>query len=174
MRTQNLSRAAAAGAIVSAPHELARWGASFGIHVFPRKELEEMTSAISERTRRPIPDASADDPSGFGLHIGRRYAPGGTFWFYQGTTLGFRVIFVYWPQNDLVITAATNSQPPDDEDRFGTLVLGAIFATLRNASLRESATESGWCRIEYERAAAVTWRQSTTATWRAPYWRPLG
>jgi D-alanyl-D-alanine carboxypeptidase len=90
-----------------------------------------MTSVVSEKTGCPIPDVSANDPSGFGLGIGRRYAPelGGTFWFYQGTTLGFRAIFVYWPQYDLVITAATNSQPPDGEDRFGKLVLGATFAT---------------------------------------------
>ena len=44
---------------------------------------------------------------------------GGAFWFYEGETLGFRAIFAYWPQYDLLITAAVNSQAPNGEDRLG-------------------------------------------------------
>ena len=91
-----------------------------------------MTTIVSQKTGLPIQEVSADDPSGFGLDLGRIYnaAAGGSLWFYQGTTLGFRAIFAYWPQLDLMITAATNSQPPDGEDQFAAMVVGSAFAAL--------------------------------------------
>jgi D-alanyl-D-alanine carboxypeptidase len=133
MRTENLSWAGPAGAIVSTPRDLAVWiRALFRLRVFPRQQLDEMTTVVSQHTGLPIPDVSADDASGFGLDLGRIYnaALGGRFWFYQGTTLGFRAIFAYWPQFDLVITATTNSQPPQGEDQFAPMVVGAAFAVL--------------------------------------------
>jgi hypothetical protein len=48
---------------------------------------------------------------------------------------GFRVIFAYWPQYDLLITTATNSQPPGDEDQLGPQVVGGAFQALQNAGL---------------------------------------
>ena len=76
---------------------------------------------------------SADDPQGFGLDLGRGYqaALGGTYWYYQGTTFGFRAVFAYWPQYDLVITTMTNSQPEDNEDNFAATVVGGAFQVLR-------------------------------------------
>jgi D-alanyl-D-alanine carboxypeptidase len=133
MRTENLSWAGPAGAIVSNPRDLDTWiRALFRLGVFPRQQLDEMTTIVSQKTGLPIQDVSAGDPSGFGLDLGRIYnaAAGERFWFYQGTTLGFRAIFAYWPQYDLVITAATNSQPPEGEDRFAPMVIGAAFAVL--------------------------------------------
>jgi hypothetical protein len=48
---------------------------------------------------------------------------------------GFRVIFAYWPQYDLVITTATNSQPPGDEDQLGSQVVSGAFQALQNEGL---------------------------------------
>jgi D-alanyl-D-alanine carboxypeptidase len=138
MRTQNLSWAGAAGAIIGTPRDLTKWvRALFGGRVIPRKQLDEMTSVVSQRTGLPIRDVSAADPIGFGLDLGRTYqAPvGGAYWFYEGMTLGFRVIFAYWPQYDLVITVATNSQPPEGENQLGKLVVGGAFAALREAGM---------------------------------------
>jgi D-alanyl-D-alanine carboxypeptidase len=133
MRIENLSWAGPAGAIVSTPRDLSKWiRALFRLRVFPQQQLDEMTTIVSQKTGLPIQEVSADDPSGFGLDLGRIYnaAAGGSLWFYQGTTLGFRAIFAYWPQLDLVITAATNSQPPDGEDQFAPMVVGSAFAVL--------------------------------------------
>jgi len=138
MRAQNLSWAGAAGAIIGTPRDLATWiRALFALRVFPQKQLDEMTSVVSQKTGLPIHDVSAADPIGFSLDLGRTYqAPlGGTYWFYEGMTLGFRVIFAYWPQYDLVITAATNSQPPEGENQFGKMVVGGAFAAMRDGGV---------------------------------------
>jgi D-alanyl-D-alanine carboxypeptidase len=140
MRMQNLSWAGAAGGMISSPRDLDRWIRDlFSRRVFPQQQLDEMTSLVSEKTGLPIRAVSAEDPAGFGLNLARMHAPepGGALWFYQGTTLGFRAIFAYWPQHDLVITAVTNSQPPDGEDRFGKTVVNGALRILADA---------GWLR----------------------------
>jgi D-alanyl-D-alanine carboxypeptidase len=135
MRGENMSWAGPAGAIVSNPIDLGRWIRDlFGLRVFPKAQLDEMTTLVSEKTGRPIRDVSAAYPAGFGLGLGRSYNPlaGGRFWFYEGITLGFRAIFAYWPQYDLVITTATNSQPQEGRDRLGPVVVARAFQILRN------------------------------------------
>jgi D-alanyl-D-alanine carboxypeptidase len=134
----NMSWAGPAGAMISNTRDLAKWvRALFGGRVIPRKQLDEMTSIISVKTGKPIPDVSADDPKGFGLDLGRGYqaALGGSYWYYQGTTFGFRAVFAYWPQYDLVITTVTNSQPEDDEDKLAATVIGGAFQVLREDRL---------------------------------------
>lgn len=130
VHTQNMSWAGPAGAIVSNMNDLDLWiRALFGLKLFPQQQLDEMTSIVSQKTGLAITDVSAGDPRGFGLDLGRAYqeAFGGAVWFYQGTTLGFRATFVYWPEYDLVMTTATNSQPPDGEDELNALVVGSAF-----------------------------------------------
>jgi D-alanyl-D-alanine carboxypeptidase len=142
MRMQNRSWAAEAGAIISNPRDLALWiRALFEKRVFPVKQLEEMTTLVSNKTGLPLPDVTADDPVGFGLGLGRfhRKELGGAYWFYEGETLGFRTIFAYWPQFDLLITGAVNSRPPNGEDKFGPTVIGGTFTALQQAHLIETA-----------------------------------
>jgi hypothetical protein len=105
----------------------------------PCSRSNEMTSIVSQTTGLPVHDASAADPIGFGLDLGRAYQEklGGAYWFYEGMTLGCRVIFAYWPQYDLVITAATNSQPPEGENQFGQMVVGGAFGVMRDAGVVE-------------------------------------
>jgi D-alanyl-D-alanine carboxypeptidase len=134
----NLSWAGPAGGIVSNTRDLSSWvRALFKGRVIPPLQLAEMTSVVSTKTGKPIPDVSADDPAGFGLDLGRAYRAGlgGTYWFYQGSTLGFRAIFAYWPQYDLAITTMTNSQPADGEDQFAMTVVGGAFQALQSRGL---------------------------------------
>ncbi len=133
----NMSWAGPAGAMISDTRDLAKWvRALFGGRVIPKQQLDEMKSIVSLKTGKPIPDVSADDPMGFGLDLGRGYRPAlGTYWYYQGTTFGFRAVFAYWPQYDLVMTTTTNSQPEDNEDKLAATVIGGAFAVLRNDGL---------------------------------------
>ena len=133
MRMQNRSWAAEAGAIISNPRDLALWiRALFEKRVIPAKQLEEMTTLVSNKTGLPLQEVSADEPGGFGLGLGRfhRKELGGAYWFYEGETLGFRTIFAYWPQDDLLITGSVNSRPPNGEDKFGPSVIGDAFTAL--------------------------------------------
>jgi D-alanyl-D-alanine carboxypeptidase len=141
MRTGNLSWAAEAGAIISNPRDLASWiRALFGARVIPAQQLKEMTTLVSNKTGLPLSEVSADEPVGFGLGLGRFYRKelGGAYWFYEGETLGFRTIFAYWPQDDLLITGAVNSRPPNGEDKFGPAVIGGAFTALQQAHLIEN------------------------------------
>jgi D-alanyl-D-alanine carboxypeptidase len=142
MRTQNLSWAAEAGAILSTPHDLALWiRALFEKRLFPQKQLDEMTTLVSQKTGLPIREVTTDDPRGFGLALGRMDGEdlGGACWFYEGETMGFRTIFVYWPQFDLVITGAVNSRPPNGEDHLGPALMFDAFKVLQRAHLLEAA-----------------------------------
>jgi D-alanyl-D-alanine carboxypeptidase len=138
MRLQNRSWAGEAGAIISNPHDLGLWiRALFGTRAFPAKQLDEMTTMVSNKTGLPLPEVTVDEPGGFGLGLGRFYRKelGGAYWFYEGETLGFRTIFAYWPQDDLLITGSVNSRPPNGEDKFGPTVIGGAFMALREAHL---------------------------------------
>jgi D-alanyl-D-alanine carboxypeptidase len=144
MRTGNLSWAAEAGAIISNPRDLASWiRALFDKRVIPRRQFEEMTALVSNKTGLPLSEVSADEPAGFGLGLGRAYRKemGGAYWFYEGETLGFRTIFAYWPQDGLLITASVNSRPPNGEDRFGPAVIGGAFMALQQAGLPDGASK---------------------------------
>jgi D-alanyl-D-alanine carboxypeptidase len=127
MRTQNLSWAGAAGAVISTPRDLEIWlRALFGGHVLKPKQFTEMTTLVSSATGLPIADVDAQNPRGFGLDVAKIYDAqlGTPFWFYQGETMGYRVVFAYYPKSDLLITGATNSQPPEGQDQFAKTVLG--------------------------------------------------
>ena len=55
--------------------------------------------------------------------------------------MGFRAIFAYWPQHDLLITAAANSRPPHGEDRLGPALVNGAFAVLSQAHLIDAASK---------------------------------
>ncbi|HEY1781958.1 MAG TPA: serine hydrolase domain-containing protein [Roseiarcus sp.] len=144
MRMQNRSWAGEAGAIISNPHDLGLWiRALFEKRVVPAKQLDEMTTLVSNKTGRPLQEVSADEPVGFGLGLGRffRKELGGAYWFYEGETLGFRTIFAYWPQDDLLITGSVNSRPPNGEDQFGPAVIGGAFMALQQEGAVKPATK---------------------------------
>jgi hypothetical protein len=101
-----------------------------------------MTTLVSQQTGKPVREATKDDPLTFGLDLGQVYRAdaGGRFWFYEGIILGFRGIFAYWPQFDLVITASTNSQPPEGENRLGDQVVAGAFGILVKAGMDRAGT----------------------------------
>lgn len=125
LHTADLTWAAAAGGIVSTPRDLAKWVRGlFGGRVVPPAQLKQMLSAVSTETGKPQRVPTPTDPRGFGLGLARLLVPGipKPFWYYEGETLGYRAVFAFFAEDDLVLTVMTNSQPPEDEDQIGALM----------------------------------------------------
>jgi D-alanyl-D-alanine carboxypeptidase len=124
MRDADVSWAGPAGAMLSTPRDLARWvhALMHGEVLAPRRQ-EDLLRLVSTRSGYPIGEVGPGEPNGFSLGLSAKYIPGlGAFWFYEGETLGYRAVFAWFPEPDLIITAFTNSQPSGDEDRIGELM----------------------------------------------------
>jgi D-alanyl-D-alanine carboxypeptidase len=134
MRWADISWTGAAGGIVSTPEDLARWArALFGGRVLPNRQLEEMKELVSLETGRPIARTTPDDPRGFGLGLAQLYDPEfGSFWMYEGMTLGYRAVLAWFPKPDLVMTIFANSQPPQGQDQIHLLAAALYKAVLPN------------------------------------------
>jgi D-alanyl-D-alanine carboxypeptidase len=120
MRTVSTSWMQSAGGAVSNARDVDRWmRAVFGGKVVPAKQQKEWTELVSMKTGEPIKAISADDPGGFALGLGEKIlGPLGAQWFYQGESLGYRTLYVWFADQDLMITVQTNSQPPDGTDKL--------------------------------------------------------
>ena len=80
----------------------------------PPEQQDEWLQMVSITTGEPIAEVTPDDPRGFALGLVRRCSARSGTWFYQGTTLGFRTLYVWFEDDDILITVQTNSQPDDD------------------------------------------------------------
>jgi D-alanyl-D-alanine carboxypeptidase len=135
VRDDNLSWAQGAGGIVSTPEDVTRWSRALyrGPLLAPAQRREMMT-LVADRTGLPIAATSDDNPRGFGLAVAQVRTSFATVWYYEGETLGYRVLYAYFPAQDAVLVVALNSQPNAREDRIGTL-LGGMFETLHAANV---------------------------------------
>ena len=57
----------------------------------------------------------------------------GANWFYQGETLGYRTLYVWFERENLMITLQTNSQPAADADNLHDL-LDTIYQIVRHGA----------------------------------------
>ena len=97
--------------------------ARFGGKVVPEKQQKEWMSLISTKTGEPIETVSPDDLGGFALGLAKQIlGPLGAQWFYEGSSLGYRTLYVWIADQDLMITVQTNSQPPEGTDKIGDAV----------------------------------------------------
>ena len=121
VRNFSVSWMQSAGAAVSSARDVDRWmRAVFGGKVVPAKQQQQWTALISTKTGEPIAAVSADDPGGFALGLASTIlGPLGAQWFYEGESLGYRTLYVWIADQDLMITVQTNSQPPDGTDKLG-------------------------------------------------------
>lgn len=130
----SLSWAQGAGSIVSTPADLVVWARAMyrGSTLLPAKQKAELLSLLSTKTAKPLAAATAADPSGFGLGVAQKYIPGfGTFWFYQGETLGFRAAHLYFPDSNLVVAIFANSRPVEKNSHLEQL-MKAVYATIKS------------------------------------------
>jgi D-alanyl-D-alanine carboxypeptidase len=120
----SLSWAQGAGSMVSTPADLIAWARALyaGTTLLPAKQKSELISLVSMKTAKPLAEPTAADPSGFGLGVTKRYdSKLGTFWFYQGETLGFRASHLYFPDSGLVVAVFANSRPVEAESHMQQL-----------------------------------------------------
>ncbi|MGD9545407.1 MAG: serine hydrolase domain-containing protein [Methylocystis sp.] len=124
VREMSVSWMQSAGGAVSSARDVDRWmRAVFGGKVVPPKQQQEWTELVSIKTGEPIAKVSADDPEGFALGLARKIlGPLGAQWFYEGESLGYRTIYVWIADQDLMITVQTNTQPPEGADKLGDAV----------------------------------------------------
>jgi len=132
VRGMSTSWAQAAGGAIADARDVDRWmRAVFEGHVVPPAQQSEWMALVSIKTGEPIAEVSADDPRGFSLGLGKAVlGPIGAHWFYQGETLGYRTLYVWFEQENLMITLQTNSQPAADADKLHDL-LGTIYQIVR-------------------------------------------
>lgn len=120
VRGMSTSWAQAAGGAIASARDVDRWmRAVFEGHVVPPRQQAEWMALVSNKSGKPIADVSAGDPRGFSLGLGKAILGDiGAHWFYQGETLGYRTLYVWFEKDDLMITLQTNSQPAAQEDKL--------------------------------------------------------
>jgi D-alanyl-D-alanine carboxypeptidase len=121
VRDMSTSWMQSAGGAVSNARDVDRWmRAVFNGKVVPPKQQQQWIELVSTKTGEPIDRVSADNPEGFALGLARRIlGPLGAQWFYEGESLGYRTIYVWIADQDLMISGQTNSQPPEGTDKLG-------------------------------------------------------
>jgi D-alanyl-D-alanine carboxypeptidase len=126
--------APASGGIVSSPADVTKWArALFTGRELPRKQQRELESLISTKTGKPIKNTTLDDPGGFGLGVEQTTDPTlGTVWAYEGATLGYRFLLIYFPRSGSTIAIGVNSLP--EHDNLG-LLTKSVYETLRKAGV---------------------------------------
>ena len=124
--TNSLSWGAAAGAIVANTDDVVRWvqllyHGTLIDSQYREKSLTELESIVSLKTGHPISTVTKNDPAGFGLGVAYMYdkVSKQRFWFYEGSTLGFRMAYFWSACNDITVAVALNSKggegSPDSE-----------------------------------------------------------
>ena len=98
VRAMSLSWTQAAGGAIANARDVNRWmRAVFAGRVVPPKQQAEWLRMISIKTGAPLAEVSAEDPRGFSLGLSRAVlGTAGAHWFYEGVTLGYRTLYVWF------------------------------------------------------------------------------
>jgi len=132
----NLSWAAAAGALVSNSEDIIRWVNALFISndILNSSEKAQLMSLVSTQTGKPIATLTSTDTHGFGLGVAQAFDDNkllGHYWFYEGQTLGFRALYMYVPCNKIIISAVFNSSTNAENDKAGDL-MQAVYKLILN------------------------------------------
>jgi D-alanyl-D-alanine carboxypeptidase len=127
-----LTWAQGAGGIVSSLRDMTIWERALYLgRELPTRQQRQLESLVSQVTGRPIRKTTATNP-GFGLGIFQITTTStGTAWYYEGGTLGNRVVHFYFPRSDIIIAVAVNSatDPNANDDLQATAI--AAYRTLQ-------------------------------------------
>jgi D-alanyl-D-alanine carboxypeptidase len=130
-----LTWAQGAGGIVSSLADLTTWErALYQGELLPARQQHQLESLVSQATGKPISRTTLADPAGYGLGVAQETSrQTGTFWYYQGQTLGNRVLDLYFPRSGMIFVLAVNSAVnlATDNDLAG--LADSVYQTLREA-----------------------------------------
>jgi D-alanyl-D-alanine carboxypeptidase len=102
-----------------------------GNALLPDRQKRELLSLVSTQTAKPVATTDGDNPSAFGLGVAQKYDKNlGRFWFYQGETLGFRAVHLYFPDSGLVVAIFANSRPVEKNSHLPEL-FAQLFKTIK-------------------------------------------
>ncbi len=123
-----------AGGIVSSLQDMTTWDrALYQGQELPPPQQRQLESLVSTTTGHPIPGTTPADPSGYGLGVGQGTSPSiGTVWSYEGGTLGYRVLHLYFPRSGIIIALAANSGLGGVNDDLFTLAV-SVYQALQKA-----------------------------------------
>lgn len=131
IKLADMSWAGAAGGIVSSPAQVNLWvRALFAGDVLDAAGKAELTDVVSMKTGKTIGRVSAEDPHGFGLGVSGFSSAMGDGWTYEGESMGFRVLYAYLPEKDLVATIALNSGAEGEADHANTVLVEILKAAM--------------------------------------------
>lgn len=119
-----LSWAGPAGAIISTPQDVIQWVKALytSTTLLPDKQRQELKSLISTDTGQPMDAPTKDNAYGYGLGIQAKYTPTETIYFYEGQTFSHRMLYDFFPKENIIIAIGINSAVEDQQDHIGTLM----------------------------------------------------
>lgn len=129
----NLSWAGPAGGLVANTEDIVNWVRALFIEdeLLTPQQKAKLTQVVSLATGQPIPGTNAEEPRGFGLGVVQGFDEDwGQYWFYQGETLGHRSFYLYFPCNEVIISALFNSAVNDQNNNVKPLLTGVYQALL--------------------------------------------
>lgn len=131
----SLGWAQGAGGMIGTPEDLTKWvRALFEGNVLPQKQLQELESLVAIPSGQPISHTSLSQPRAFGLGVFQFTDPTyGTIWGYEGSTIGYRATYIYFPNSGMIICAFTNSQTSAANNVFIKDLFPALYRTLKAA-----------------------------------------
>jgi D-alanyl-D-alanine carboxypeptidase len=132
-RRFSLGWAQTAGGMISTPEDLTKWvrapfrtGRTSGT---TKARVGESCFDFRRSTDLANPPSN---PKGFGPGIFQVTDPSlGLFWGYQGSTIGYRAAYAYFPKSGLIICVFTNSQPPAAQSQVNTVLFKKFYETLK-------------------------------------------
>lgn len=110
-----LTWAQGAGGIVSSLQDMTTWDrALYTGRELPAAQQRELETLVSTATGQPIETTTPTDPQGYGLGVVQESLGIGTVWAYEGETLGYRALHLYFPRTGLILAIAVNSSADAD------------------------------------------------------------
>ena len=173
VREDSTSWAQAAGGAISSARDVDTWmRAIFGGQVVPPEQQAEWLQMVSSKTGEPIADVTPEDPQGFALGLVKATGrPVGRVWFYQGTTLGYRTLYVWFEDDDILVTVQQPARHRADRHRLGRRRAGDWLCLRRATKSRgHHAGDAGVLgRLRADQAPPAAGRRASAAPGGEPW-----